>query len=170
MLIWIPKVGKKSFNISFFQLMCYVYVIKFPAYVSVCNFQSMRSPLELNSLFLTLFCYITWFDDTWHWKPCKGQKGSPFLKSVTHIYSDETWHTYTLTDTTFTLMQTFAAHMNPQKLTGVPRSSKFSSVHIYYDTKSCSLSETVICYCWKLWLKKSKNREKLKLKVREFGD
>ena len=82
-----------------------------------------------------------------------GQKGSSSLKSVTHIYSDESWHTCTLTNTTLTLTQTFAgsstfaAHINPLKLTGVPRSSKFSSVHIYYDTKSCSLSETVICYC-----------------------
>ena len=29
---------------------------------SVCNFQSMKIPVEMNSLFLKLFCYITWFD------------------------------------------------------------------------------------------------------------
>ena len=28
---------------------------------SVCNFQSMKSPVELNSLFSKFFCYITWF-------------------------------------------------------------------------------------------------------------
>ena len=29
--------------------------------ITVCNFQSMKSPLELNSLFSKFFCYITWF-------------------------------------------------------------------------------------------------------------
>ena len=28
--------------------------------VTVCNFQSMKSPVKLNSLLLKLFCYITW--------------------------------------------------------------------------------------------------------------
>ena len=28
---------------------------------SVCNFQSMKSPVELNSLLSKFFCYITWF-------------------------------------------------------------------------------------------------------------
>ena len=28
---------------------------------SACNFQSMKSPVELNSLFSKFFCYITWF-------------------------------------------------------------------------------------------------------------
>ena len=28
---------------------------------SVCNFQSMKSPVELNSLFSKFFCYTTWF-------------------------------------------------------------------------------------------------------------
>ena len=32
---------------------------------SVCNFQSMNSPMELNSLFSKFFCYITRFV-TWH--------------------------------------------------------------------------------------------------------
>ena len=27
----------------------------------VCNFQSMKSPVEQNSLLSKLFCYITWF-------------------------------------------------------------------------------------------------------------
>ena len=27
---------------------------------SVCNFQSMKSPVELNSLLSNFFCYITW--------------------------------------------------------------------------------------------------------------
>ena len=29
--------------------------------ISVCNFQSMKSPVELNSLLSTFFCYVTWF-------------------------------------------------------------------------------------------------------------
>ena len=29
--------------------------------ITVCNFQSMKSPVELNSLFSKFFCYITWF-------------------------------------------------------------------------------------------------------------
>ena len=28
---------------------------------TVCNFQSMKSPVELNSLLSKFFCYITWF-------------------------------------------------------------------------------------------------------------
>ena len=28
---------------------------------SVCNFQSMKSPVELNSLLSKFFCYVTWF-------------------------------------------------------------------------------------------------------------
>ena len=27
---------------------------------TVCNFQSMKSPMELNSLLSKFFCYITW--------------------------------------------------------------------------------------------------------------
>ena len=42
---------------------------------SVCNFQSMKSLVELNSLFSKLFCYITWFsispDQTRQWATCK---------------------------------------------------------------------------------------------------
>ena len=62
----------------------------------------------------------------------------------------------------------FAAHMNLQNLTDAPRSSKSSFVYIYYEIKSYSLIAAMICYCWKLWAKKSKVREKLKLKVSEF--
>ena len=43
----------------------------FHATSTVCNFQSMKSPVELNSLFLKFFCYITWFDETRHWRSCK---------------------------------------------------------------------------------------------------
>ena len=32
--------------------------------ISGCNFQSIKGFVELNSLFLTFFCYITWFDET----------------------------------------------------------------------------------------------------------
>ena len=31
---------------------------------SVWNFQSMKSHVKMNSLFLKFFCYITWFDKT----------------------------------------------------------------------------------------------------------
>ena len=34
---------------------------KVPNTISVCNFQSMKSPVELNSLLSKFFCYITWF-------------------------------------------------------------------------------------------------------------
>ena len=30
----------------------------------VCNVQSMKSPLQMNSLLSKLFCYITWLDAT----------------------------------------------------------------------------------------------------------
>ena len=40
--------------------------------ITVWNFQSMKSPVELNSLLLKFFCYITWLvispDQTRHWK------------------------------------------------------------------------------------------------------
>ena len=39
--------------------------------ITVCNLQSMKSSVELNSLFLKFFCYIIWFDETRHWRPCK---------------------------------------------------------------------------------------------------
>ena len=29
--------------------------------ISVCNFQSMKNPVQLNSLFSKFYCYITWF-------------------------------------------------------------------------------------------------------------
>ena len=34
----------------------------------ICNFQSTKSSVELNSLFLS---YIIWFDETQHWRPSK---------------------------------------------------------------------------------------------------
>ena len=42
---------------------------------SVCNFQSMNRPMEMNSLFSKFFCYITMFvtlpDQTREWTTCK---------------------------------------------------------------------------------------------------
>ena len=38
---------------------------------SICNFQSMKRPAELNSFFLKFFCYITWFDETRDCRACK---------------------------------------------------------------------------------------------------
>ena len=35
------------------------------------NFQSTKSPIELNSLLMNFSCYVTWFDERWNWRPCK---------------------------------------------------------------------------------------------------
>ena len=32
----------------------------------VCNFQSIKRPVELNTLLLKFFCHVTWFDEEWH--------------------------------------------------------------------------------------------------------
>ena len=39
---------------------------------TVCNFQSMKSPVELNSLFSKFFCYITWF--VYHLTRCDNER------------------------------------------------------------------------------------------------
>ena len=45
------------------------------SFYPVCNFQSMKSLVELNSLLSKFFCYITWFvispDQTRLWTTCK---------------------------------------------------------------------------------------------------
>ena len=33
--------------------------------ITVCDFQSMKSLMEMNSLFLKLFCYMNWYDETY---------------------------------------------------------------------------------------------------------
>ena len=42
---------------------------------TVCNFQSMKSPVEMNSFLSKFFCYATWFvispDQTRLWTTCK---------------------------------------------------------------------------------------------------
>ena len=38
---------------------------------SVCNFQSIKSPMELNSLLSKFFCYVAWFDKRRNWRPYK---------------------------------------------------------------------------------------------------
>ena len=44
-------------------------------FITVCNFQFRKSPVELNSLLSKLFCYITWLvispDYRRHWTTCK---------------------------------------------------------------------------------------------------
>ena len=45
---------------SQFILKLFYYSISRCSY-SVCNFEPMKSPVKLNSLFSTFFCYITWF-------------------------------------------------------------------------------------------------------------
>ena len=41
----------------------------------------MKSPVDLNSLLL-IFFYVTWFDETRHWRPCKRRLLSiPFVSS-----------------------------------------------------------------------------------------
>ena len=37
-----------------------LYLWQYYLYISVCDFQSMKSPVELESLFSKFFCYITW--------------------------------------------------------------------------------------------------------------
>ena len=44
-----------------FFSMFFLYPFGFGWSNAVCNFQSMKSPVELNSLFSTFFRYITWF-------------------------------------------------------------------------------------------------------------
>ena len=39
--------------------------------VTVCNFQSMKSPMKLNSLLLKFFCCVTWFEERRHWRRWK---------------------------------------------------------------------------------------------------
>ena len=40
-------------------------------YIAVCNFQSMKIPVELNNLLSKFFCFITWFVMTRLWTTCK---------------------------------------------------------------------------------------------------
>ena len=39
--------------------------------ISVCNFQSMKSPVNMNSLLLKFYCYVTQFDERQNWRLCK---------------------------------------------------------------------------------------------------
>ena len=67
-----PKVLENSRYIyiyihSFFQMIFYLRLLLSLYFFllklnPVCNFQSVKSPVELESLFLEFFCYITWFD------------------------------------------------------------------------------------------------------------
>ena len=63
---------------DFFKELYFFYRIssnKCRASNTVCNFQSMKSPVELNSLLSKFFCYITWYvispDQTRLWTTCK---------------------------------------------------------------------------------------------------
>ena len=47
--------------LAWFFSMFFLYPFGFGWSNAVCNFQSMKSPVELNSLFSTFFRYITWF-------------------------------------------------------------------------------------------------------------
>ena len=51
-----PETGYRRFPRIFQRL--------FNKYTPVCNFQSMKNPVELNSLFSKFFCYVTWLDAT----------------------------------------------------------------------------------------------------------
>ena len=44
---------------------------------NVCDFQSMKSAVELNSFLLKFFCCVTWFDGKRNWTTCK--RGSIYL-------------------------------------------------------------------------------------------
>ena len=63
--------GLKTKQWLFLHFLCWSVRLCMLSTTSVCNFQSMKSPVELSSLFLKLFCYITWFDQTRHWAPCE---------------------------------------------------------------------------------------------------
>ena len=41
------------------------------SYVQFVIFKSVESPVELNSLLLKFFCFVTWFDEKRNWRPCK---------------------------------------------------------------------------------------------------
>ena len=71
--IW-PNMSNRNFNIILIFLKYVSYLSNYTNIMrilfskksefqsnSVCNFQSMKSPVELNSLFSEFFCYITWF-------------------------------------------------------------------------------------------------------------
>ena len=53
----------------------WIFNLTFWCYISVCNFRSMKTPVEQNSLLSKFFCYITWFvispDETRLWTTCK---------------------------------------------------------------------------------------------------
>ena len=63
--------GLKTKQWLFLHFLCWSVRLCMLSTTSVCNFQSMKSPVELSSLFLKLFCYITWFDQTRHWAPLR---------------------------------------------------------------------------------------------------
>ena len=45
--------------------------------------KSIKSLVELNSLFLKFFYYITCFDETRDWRPCKrGLYAKPFFETI----------------------------------------------------------------------------------------
>ena len=46
--------------------------------IPVCNFQSMKSTVDLNSILWKFFWYVTWFHERRNWKACKQ---GLFLKS-----------------------------------------------------------------------------------------
>ena len=57
----------------------------------VFSFQSMKSPDEQNSLFVKFFCYITCFDKTRHWMPCKRGfyvKSYVFFETITYLFKN----------------------------------------------------------------------------------
>ena len=58
-------------SFGFFVGKCYL----LPFLLTVCNIQSMKTPVELNSLLSKFFCFITWFvispDYTRYWTTCK---------------------------------------------------------------------------------------------------
>ena len=99
---------------------------------SVCNFQSMKSPVELNSLLLKFFCYVNWFDERRHWRPfkwCLFVKSYCFFEAIAKWFKNyklscDKHHTKALHDTTrgyYTQHYTLRYTQHHQALHGTTR-------------------------------------------------
>ena len=53
--MWNKEPGKRSSEFKMVKMVGVQYCI-----ISVCNFQSIKSPVELNGLLSKFFCYTTW--------------------------------------------------------------------------------------------------------------
>ena len=69
---------------------------------TVCNFQSMKSPVELGSLLFKFFCYATWLDERRHWRHCKrGLFAKPIVSSKQYLSGFKTTIIHKMFETNF---------------------------------------------------------------------